>query len=636
MAKVTSSLSSAANKIVNINRSTSVMRNTQSSYSEFLRFMDIETKNLQAIKFDQKKLKKAYSANVTATFGSAGNLLSGLANGALDVGSLLGGMFGGKDKPSAKAGKPIPKGQKIRIPGVRGIGILAPLLAGLDFAQGVAGGESVGKAASGAAGSAVGAAAGGAAGVALAGLIGQTLVPIPGLGFVLGAAVGGLGAFAGGYLGDRAYEGVTGEGSVKEKTRAKLKQQEQKQRIQAASLTQLTFPQVLDKFDNVVTQFEKASFGAIPESGKSDMNEGFGEKSTEGGKPDAPTAPTEPYDGPISGDTFFPLPRGIISNRSVGVKGGEYGAPRNYGGHSGQDIGGLPPGSPVVAWKTGKVRYTGSVESGDTIITIDHGGGEQSVYKHVVPTVAAGTVVYGGQQIAKLFAAKAYPEHLHFEIWKNGSHKNPNGAISAAQKISSPLTVEKAKAQFEKSSGKSSVASGATPQSAAGTQQSAAISQTKLMENSQKQTQDLSKMSTDQLKGMFDSKVTGLTTPATLKAAQEARIRGEESGLSGESLEREVLIASIKAKDAEPQIIAVSQQPVVPQQLQQYPSYIMGQNTTTLIPIIQGSGGNQPMVISSGGGSGGGGQTVVMSGPSEGQLLNSLMKNILLTSLSAT
>lgn len=642
MAKVVSSpLASAANKIVSLNRSTSTMRNTQTSYSEFLRFMDIETKNLKSITFDKRKLKKAYGANVTATFGNAGNLLSGLASGALDAGSFIGDFFGrgGKGKTKPRAGKPISRGPKIRLPGVRGLPILSTLFAGLDFAQGISQGESVGKAAAGAGGAAVGAAAGGAAGAALAGMIGQALVPIPGLGFVLGAAVGSVGAMAGGYLADRAYETATGEGTAKSKVESKVKILEAQQRSQAAALGAVTFPDILDKFESVVVNFEKASFGAIPESGSgsSEMEEGFGEKSNEGGQPDSPTAPTEPYDGPISGDTFFPLPRGIVSNRSVGVKGGEYGAPRNYGGHSGQDIGGLPPGSPVVAWKTGKVRYSGSVEPGDTIMTIDHGGGEESVYKHVVPTVPAGAVVYGGQQIAKLFAARAYPEHLHFEIWKNGSHKNPNGAISAAQKISSPLTVEKAKAQSEKSSGKSSVASGATPQSAAGTQQAAAISQTKLMTASTKPTQDLSKMSTDQLKGMLDPTVTGAANPAVFKAAQEARTKGQESGLSGESLEREVLMASIRAKNAETQVMAMSQQTTVPEQIQQYPSYIMPQSSVTLIPILQGNGGSQPMVISSGGGgAGGGGQTVVMSGPSESEVLNSLMKSILLTSLSAT
>jgi uncharacterized membrane protein len=55
------------------------------------------------------------------------------------------------------------------------------------------------------------------------------------------------------------------------------------------------------------------------------------------------------------------------------------------------------------------------------------------------------------------------------------------------------------------------------------------------------------------------------------------------------------------------------------------------------MPIMmgsQGGGGQQkPMIIPGGGGGGG---TVILPGPSEGELVNSLMKTILLTNLSAT
>jgi len=166
--------------------------------------MSVEVKNIEAIKLpDDKKIKKLANINVTSTFGSAGSLLSSLASGALDVGGLVGDFFGGRKK-NPKAGKPIPKGTKIKIPGVRGLPIISTALAGLDFAQGISEGESVGKAGAGALGSAAGAAGGALAGTALAGVIGQALVPIPGLGFVLGAGVGALGGMAGGWLADRA------------------------------------------------------------------------------------------------------------------------------------------------------------------------------------------------------------------------------------------------------------------------------------------------------------------------------------------------------------------------------------------------------------------------------------------------
>lgn len=204
------------------------------------------------------------------------------------------------------------------------------------------------------------------------------------------------------------------------------------------------FERVVEKFGQIV------NMGLL--GGSSTHDEGSPE-GDEGGN-NNPPPPGDPYNGPIDGNQFWPLPGGSLSNRSNGYPGGEYGAPRGYpGGHSGQDIGGKDAGSPVVAWKTGKVSFSGSVEAGDTIITIDHGGGLQSVYKHVVPTIQSGTTVYGGQQIATLFNARRYDPHLHFEVWRNGSHTNPNGDLSSSQKIPSPLDPAKAKEHYQKSVG---------------------------------------------------------------------------------------------------------------------------------------------------------------------------------------
>jgi murein DD-endopeptidase MepM/ murein hydrolase activator NlpD len=241
----------------------------------------------------------------------------------------------------------------------------------------------------------------------------------------------------------RDLTGMSAAEEEKNKNKDKLKEQEKKQKALAEGSGNLTFSKTLVRYEKTITKFETfaSQFGS--------SNKNF-EGTSEGGGQDggAPTPPSgfQPYDGPIAGDQFFPLPGGVLSTRDVGYAGGEYGASRGYpGGHSGQDIGGLDPGSPVIAWKTGKISYTGSVEAGDTILTIDHGGGIQSVYKHVVPTVPAGTVVYGGQQIATLFNARQYAPHLHFEVWKNGSHKNPMTEIQSSQRIGSPLSAERAR-----------------------------------------------------------------------------------------------------------------------------------------------------------------------------------------------
>lgn len=224
-----------------------------------------------------------------------------------------------------------------------------------------------------------------------------------------------------------------------------------KQRMGMAPGAATAGSQMMDirAFERVVEKFgQLINMGLL--SGSSTHDEGSAQ-GDEGGTNDDP-GDGDPYNGPIDGNQFWPLPGGVLSNRSNGYPGGEYGAPRSYpGGHSGQDIGGKDAGSPVVAWKTGKVSFSGSVESGDTIITIDHGGGIKSVYKHVVPTVQPGETVYGGQQVATLFNARAYAPHLHFEVWRNGSHTNPVADLSQSQKISAPLDPAKAKQHYEKS-----------------------------------------------------------------------------------------------------------------------------------------------------------------------------------------
>jgi hypothetical protein len=170
-----------------------------------------------------------------------------------------------------------------------------------------------------------------------------------------------------------------------------------------------------------------------------------------------------------------------------------------------------------------------------------------------------------------------------------------------------------------------------------GVPQATAVSQTKPMPvAAAKPSQNLSQMSTDQLKGMLDPTMTSAANPAVFRASQEARMRGQESGLTGEDLERAVMIATIRARNAESQVVAMQQQPVVPQQLEQYPEYDARGSSVTLIPMMIGgpNGGSQqrPMVISSGGGGG----TTIMPPIPEGQLLNSLFKTILLTNLSST
>lgn len=627
-----SPLVSAFNNIVSINRSKSAMRSTQTSYNEFLRFMSVEVKNLEAIKLpDERKVKKLSNINVASTFGSAGSLLSSLASGALDAAGLVGSFFGGGRK-NPKAGKPIPKGTKLRIPGVRGLPIISTALAGLDFAQGIAGGESVGKAAAGAAGSAAGYAGGALAGSALAGVIGQALVPIPGLGFVLGAGVGALGGMAGGYLADRAYEAATGEGKVKEKTKARLKEQEQKQKAAAAeSLTATTFPQVLDKFDSVVTQFQR-SIQNLTSEAPSGVYEDLGETAEDNKNINYRPDDAEEFKPTGTGDgkEVFPLVGGR-PNLTSESDGGGFNSPRRGRKHNGQDIG-VDPNTPVVAARSGKVVHIasnyGGVGSG---IWIKYDNGQEGTYGHVNPTgVRVGDKVQAGQKIASV-TPDGGNTHLHYMRKSTGGQYIDPKPILQGSKAGPPLA--KADTKKDKPTGKD-LDSG--DNQAMATPQNKMLSKPTQRTSVTKPSQDLSQMPTDQLKGMLDPTVTGASNPMVFQASQEARIKGQESGLSGEDLERAVMIASIRAINADPQVMPMSQQMVVPQQLEQYPDYNLPQSSVTIIPMMMGGGGGgsqqRPIVISSGGGGG----TTIMPPVPQGQVLNSLFKTMLLTNLSGT
>lgn len=617
---ISSPLVSAFNNIVSINRSGSTMKSTQQSYQGFLKFMDVEIRNIEGIKLPKKRdLRKLSNLNVAATFGSAGSLLSSLASGALDAAGFVGDFFSGRKrgggKPNPKAGKAIPKGKGIRLGGIKALGIANAAFAGLDFATGLAEGESVGKAAAGAGGA--------LAGSLLGGAIGSVLIPAPPIGFILGSMAG---SFAGGFLGDRAHEAATGTGKqdLKSKQKEKLKAQEVKQKVAAMS-SGLTMSSVLDKFDSVVTKFEQADPGSSSGSGTQDIGGGENPFNEPAEYPPIEEPPEGgSYDGPVSGDTFFPLPGGDVGTRGKISPGQAFGAPREgRRKHAGLDMthhsGAL--NAAVAAHKTGKV--TSAVHNGyNGFVTIDHGGGLKTRYFHTTPSVKVGDTVYGGQKIANL-----YPDgqntHLHFEVYKGGSAVNPSSA-GLGQKLPTPLSAVKAKEQSEKSSGKGSVASGTTSQSTP-------ESQTKPQQTP-----------TSTPAGAL---APGQRSDAALnsqqfKVATETREQGKQSGMQGEELEKYVAAAVMNttntASELQSQVQPTPSQIAQSLTLEQYPTYNQQSSSVTIVPMMMSSGGGgqqRPQVISVPGAPG---QTIVLPGPSTGQLVNSLFKTMLLTNLSAS
>lgn len=639
-----SPLVAAFNNIVNINRSKAQMKSTQSTYTEFLRFMTTEVKVIQAIKLpEEKKIKKLANINVAATFGTAGSLLSSLASGALDAAGLVGELFGGRKgktpkggktgKPGApsspKAGKAIPKGKKIRLPGVRGLPLISAALAGLDFAQGISEGESVGKAGAGALGSAAGAAGGALAGTALAGVIGQALVPIPGLGFVLGAAVGSLGGFAGGYLADRAYESATGEGKVKEKQKAKLKQQEQLQKAKAAA-AKATFPEVLDKFESVVVQFEKSiSLGTFESS--SDVHSE--EISMEIMEDDANYGERDKSPSDLPG-TIQELESsgGSLPSSKLGSKYGMRFHPilKVNKMHYGNDYP-MNEGTPISVIQPGKVANAGFVNNGYGIqVKVDHPGGVSSFYAHLSSAnVSAGQDISPGTVIGKVGSTgRSTGPHLHFEVDANG-------------KVTDPTPYQDKIFRF---GGNVKVKATAKPQQNMAGQP--VPSQQQTQEEKPKPSATMTPPSADMVKkyemawkyrnnpfarGRIESAWEGMTPEQQQQAQEWAKTKGYDWNEM-----------RLKEKQVSPQVSATvvpvpSMQQNVPQQIEQYPDYNLPQSSVTLMPIYIG-GGSQPQqrpVVIAGGGGGGGGATIMPPVPT-GQVLNSLFKTILLTNLSGT
>jgi murein DD-endopeptidase MepM/ murein hydrolase activator NlpD len=627
---ISSPLVSALNNIVSINRSGSTMKSTQQSYQGFLQFMDVEIRNIEGIKLPKKRdLRKLSNLNVAATFGSAGSLLSSLASGALDAAGFVGDFFSGRKrgggKPNPKAGGAIPKGKGIRFGGIKALGIANAAFAGLDFATGLAEGESVGKAAAGAGGALAGSLIGGA--------IGQTLIPIPGLGFVIGSMAGN---FAGGFLGDRAHEAVTGTGEqdLKSKQKEKLKAQEVKQKVAAMS-SGLTMSSVLDKFEGVVTKFEQSSPGASSDTSDTSGTTNTNNTSEQSGiheeinpRTDGGPAPTD-----VDNSEYTATGGSLPSKNDPGGK--DFHQFRQYynsgkgGRHQGEDLG-VNQGTPVSVIVPGKVAAAGFDGSAGGNILITHIDGKQTRYLHMSEiNVSAGQEIKSGQVIGKTGgtpgtkgAGRSTGPHLHFEYYGStgGGPMDPWPHMDKYFRFGGNVSVKK----------RDGAPPGTTPPATApGTTPPATPPKPTPTK------QELSGMSTTQLKGMLDPTKTGASNPSVFAASQEARTKGQESGLTGEDLERAVMIASIQAKNATSQVTPTQTQDPI-QQLQQYPTYNQQQSSTTIVPILMSSGGGgqqRPQVISVPGAPG---QTIVLPGPSTGQLVNSLFKTMLLTNLSAS
>ena len=96
--------------------------------------------------------------------------------------------------------------------------------------------------------------------------------------------------------------------------------------------------------------------------------------------------------------------------------------------HKGIDIG-AHGGAAIVAALDGKVIQTGYNIARGNFIIVDHGGGIVTLYQHGQNgsiRVSAGQNVSKGQTIMGV-GSTGYStgNHLHFEVWENGTPVNP-------------------------------------------------------------------------------------------------------------------------------------------------------------------------------------------------------------------
>lgn len=685
MAKLLSSpLVSASNNIVLFAKGTKQLPRVQRQLVQFDQFIRTKTVELEKLKLpEKKKIKELAKLNIASSFGAPGGLLKSLVSGALDVAGFLGNMFPSKGKTGKpgkvpkkiKAPKPIASGTKLKLGGIRAVGVVNALFAGLDFATGLQEGESVGKAAAGAGGS--------LAGSLLGGAIGQALIPIPGVGFVLGSMAGG---FLGGYAADRVYEGGS---SIKKKLSERLKKQEAKQK--GAASGDGNFGDIVSKFSSAVSKFEQGVasglFGSISRQGadqttnQSQMN-------------------YEPYTKPI--DTGTDTTSTGQDLQDVTATGGESpGTPYSRFGmrygkmHNGNDYT-KPAGTPISLIQSGTVTVADmNYDPGGwgALIEIKHKDGSLSRYAHMSKiNVGVGKNVEPGQVIGNTGGAagasgsgNSTGPHLHFEYLPAGSKQiDPTQVAKKIFRFGGNVTVKpKANAQ----SGTMGQSGAPTAILAAGTNdytdpKSGAAGITKAIKelqakgynvvvvppseqgayaNVSKSVQEAATASGAKIeKGQYNPN--DLTRPYTHLTSQSAQTiqkkypgakvigdsnaelfsgsqsyRGKSADFVASQIKNMPNVAS-KPQNPTPTIAPTSQPPQ--QSIQQYPTYNQQQSSVTIMPILmgggQGGGGGQqqkPVYIPIGGGGGGG--TVILPGPSEGAILNSLWKTMLLTNLSA-
>jgi len=667
---LSSPLVAAANNIVSLGSRSNSLPKFQREYINFGKFLEVEKRSLEKLKLpDKKKIRALASLNIASNFGRPGNLLGSLFSGALDLGGFVGNMFPGRGKfgkpqrpPKLKPPKPTLSGPRLKLGGMRAVGVGNALFAGLDFATGLAEGESVGKAAAGAGGA--------LAGGLLGGAIGQALIPIPGLGFVIGNMAG---SFLGGYAADRVYEGGS---ALKQKLAERLKGQEAKQKALTGGSS--SFVDSISKFEQSVGKFEEfinKSFASMVNAAASAA--GSDEMMLDYGLdpdvvPNTPELPGQLQEMTAEGGD---LPSRQVSS-PYGWRWGKL--------HTGVDYP-RPEGTPVSVIQPGQVSYAGDISGYGNAVIVSHPGGLSTLYGHLSKiNVSSGQQIEPGTVIGNTGSTgNSTGPHVHFEVRqgskrleiptgegdkyfrfggnikvkpKSGASGKPTAVLMAGTNdygdpksgaagitkaikelqakgydvVVVPPSEQGAYANVSKEVQKSASAAGASIEKGQYNPNDPTRAYTHLLPDSAKAIQSKYKGAT----------FVGDSNAELMPGAKS--YRGEGVNAIADKIKSAVPMAArpkpgIGGAELDPKMLEMYKQGLI-NQMSNYPSYNQpGGGASVIMPIMMGGGGGgqqRPVYIPVGGGGGGG--TVIMPGPTEGQVVNSLMKTMLLTNLSAT
>lgn len=674
---ISSPLISSFNTISSVGESKKSLTRFKKRYNDFFNFLQIKKVEIDNLKLPEKrKISQLSNLNLTSTFGKPGNLLAGLFSGSLNAAQFLGSMFPGVGKigaPKSTKGipspKPIKRGPKLKIGGLRSIGVVNALFAGLDFATGLQEGEGIGKAAAGAGGS--------LAGSLLGGAIGQALVPIPGVGFVLGSMAGG---FLGGWAADRAVETASGtKGGVSQKLKERLKKQEEQQKT---NIKESKSKNIISKFDESVSKFEKiiyTSFASVinavaSATGSDEMMMDYGLDPNE-----IPSSPELPGELPEMTAEGGELPSSKPISSPYGMRWGRL--------HSGVDYP-RRTGTPVSVIQPGQVSYSGELGGYGNTVIISHPGGLSTLYGHLdTINVKNGQSIEPGTVIGTTGSTgRSTGPHVHFEVRRGGGGINiPNNEGDKYFRFGGNV---KAKPKAGNVSGKPTAVLmagtndyGNARAGAAGVRESikalqdkgynvivvppSEVGQTSAVSKAIQQV--ASEMGATVRKGQYKQTDNSGTIPyAHLTDASAREIANQYRGATFVGDSNAQLIPGSKIASPGSRASSIAEQirtfipmaqvrpgvggPELTQEMisaynsgeldniardaSYYPSYNQPQSTVTIMPIMMGNTGGssqKPVYIPVGGGGG----SVILPGPSQGQMVNSLMKTMLLTTLSS-